>query len=539
MSRTPLSPAPTYLRATVDHELRLTRSTVARKAAVLAEQPGGRRCRSARVIALASAAAAALAAAVGGAQAIALEPPIVPQEGQTYPLGTRVTGPCDPNGDPDGGVQSAIEYQGYWDSKGGFHYKDYLDLHNDWANSGSPSDGWEIRAVRLRDAAGRLLPKCAPLTLRHPGRYELCVNVPGPEGEEVCDRTVHFQAARFAAHAGGPYRVTRGHTVTLNGSKSSPRKKITRWTWSVKPGDNCGGLTLAHSELRGETVTFTALCDLAVTLTVTNTKGEDSKPAKAAVEVQARNWKTPFTHEVRRNDPRAPLDQPLVSVFSRPDAAGLIGGKNRSACNDSDDYRKLLCPWVPAPRTMLGHHYAMKVVRERGKPEPFDGRVYIVDPKTTINRVAALNPYLLPGGKPYDTPPVRWYDVNKGAKLSDGSVADVDGFLAALYAHEGLGIKGNPLSGHSGAMRKLMRDQPRTYDPRQGLEGLMATRQDDLQRDADKRLREVQNRLAEATDDPLPRVWQGSLYFLNDEVLRNPQSTAPTWLDVLGSIGVL
>lgn len=140
---------------------------------------------------LAAVAALALAGAVGPARAIAAEPPIVPHKGETYPLGTRVTGPCDPAGDPDGGLQSAIDYEGYRDDQGRWHYSDYRDLHNDWANSGSPSDGWEIRAVRLRDAAGRLLPKCAPLTLRHPGRYELCVVVPS-DPEVLCASTVHF-----------------------------------------------------------------------------------------------------------------------------------------------------------------------------------------------------------------------------------------------------------------------------------------------------------------------------------------------------------
>jgi hypothetical protein len=186
---------------------------------------------------LAAVAALALGAAVGAGRAIAAEPAIVPQEGATYPLGTRVTGPCDPSGDPDGGLQSDIEYQGYWDSKGRLHYKDYRDLHNDWANRGSPSDGWEIRAVRLRDAAGRLLPKCAPLTLRHPGRYELCVNVPGPEGEEICDRTVHFQAAEDAL-PGGSICAAPAHTQAGSASAGSPallrpRSPVSSWLHGI------------------------------------------------------------------------------------------------------------------------------------------------------------------------------------------------------------------------------------------------------------------------------------------------------------------
>lgn len=151
-----------------------------------------------RVIAFASlagVASLALGPAVAAARAIAAEPPIFAQEGETYSLGTRVTGPCDPGGDPDTGTTSEIIYEGYRDGP----YRDYRDLHNDWANDGGPSGGWWVRPWRLRDADGRLLPKCAPLTLRHPGRYAMRTY---NEGSDDHGPVIHFEAAEDALSAG-------------------------------------------------------------------------------------------------------------------------------------------------------------------------------------------------------------------------------------------------------------------------------------------------------------------------------------------------
>ena len=138
-----------------------------------------------RVIALAALATAAalpLAAAVAEAQPKAAGPLVVPQEGEIFPLGTRVTGPC--GGDPDGGTSTEFDYHGL---------RDYPDLHNDWARRGGPSGGWHVRPWRLSDAAGRLLPECAPLTLRHRGPYTMTIQPDVPDEEEIgSEKYVHF-----------------------------------------------------------------------------------------------------------------------------------------------------------------------------------------------------------------------------------------------------------------------------------------------------------------------------------------------------------
>src|SRR5262249_16118115 len=67
----------------------------------------------------------------------------------------------------------------------------------------------------------------------------------------------------------------RGATATLDGSKS--KKDITSYTWELSPGADCpSGTTLRTTTLTGAKVSFTLLCSLEATLTVSDGSDEDS-----------------------------------------------------------------------------------------------------------------------------------------------------------------------------------------------------------------------------------------------------------------------
>jgi hypothetical protein len=462
-----------------------------------------------RVASLATIATLALAAATHTAQAIAAEPPIVPTEGTTYALGTRVTGPCDPAGDPDGGLQSAIEYQG----------RDYRDLHNDWANDGSPSDGWEIRAVRLRDAAGRLLPRCAPLTLRHPGRYELCVNVPGPETEEVCDRTVHFQAARLVAVPGGPYNTPRARPIQLDGSHSKPARKIKRYDWTFRPGPGCPrNRPLRRTKVSGARPTIVALCSLVVELKVTDRRGQTSPGAEAELTVEPRAGefeKTPVDHRDQPLEDRdrqhglTPEDQPWdpknggksITLGINVSACAPRRGKAAVKAEDSD-----LCPYV-ASRSREGHGY--KVARVNDPGGPFHGFWYVSSTELSIERLALYNPWLRPHGREIPGLGITWYGFNETAPAYADAVR---GWWNALRRHEGDGMPGQPKTGHTGAIREAIKKKE--HDPRRAIEPVFASRRDNLTRLVDGELKSVEDALnaAEGPHD-LPPIWTGRLRF--------------------------
>jgi len=150
---------------------------------------------------------------------------------------------------------------------------------------------------------------------------------------------------------------------------------------------------------------------------------------------------------------------------------------------------------------------------------PFDQWWYVGDYKLRIDRQTQLNKYILPNAPPPVTGAKSFYEANKALGT------DVDGYLAAVRAHEGM-QNASGILGHSGRMKKALD----ANDPGKKLETLASKdSEDDLKRKADDEIRKAEHAICVQSVDPLPLIWTGRIAFAHDdtgryEILRSPIS---------------
>jgi hypothetical protein len=312
----------------------------------------------------------------------------------------------------------------------------------------------------------------------------------------------------LTADPGGPYDVARAGSVTLDGSGSTGT--ITAYRWSFGPGSNCPpGTTLKASSKSGKSTTVTALCDLMVTLTVTDADGHTAS-ASTAVFVAPRPFApTLITHTEQvsvgnRLDKRTPRT-PFTAPATPGGAPGGTAAINVSKC--ATDRVSILCPFVKFGGNRLNKGYTLAEVDDSGGP--FHRFSYVASATMSIERIALINPFLLPGGPVAATGQPNMYDENIARQ------APIDEFIAKTREHEGEG-NGFPNTGHTAALREAIASDPTQRDPNVAVEdqfGPTARTARDL---VNVLLAVIEKDLKTATDDPLSVIWGPETLFVFD-----------------------
>ncbi len=297
------------------------------------------------------------------------------------------------------------------------------------------------------------------------------------------------------AVAGGPYRVQRGGTITLDASGS--KGTIQKYVWEVS-GPRCGdGRGAIESPRReGAKWSFVALCGLDAKLTVTDAIGATSTDT-ARVEVDPREWRTPFEHAGEQPTDFGPLAmtcqdaQAQVSGLSCPNpqewVAAIVGGANVCARGDTGGATHAIHPDMR--QSGDGTAYRVKQVMDPGGP--FHLWHYADEYLAEVRRQTLVNSRILPG--------TRFYEDN----ASGGN--DVAGYLQAVKMHEGLGGRG--ADGHA----KLMKLGLEAQDPARDVEKMVSGDRTAVVRKADQALRDAERRICQRAKDPLAQTWSGSL----------------------------
>ncbi len=301
------------------------------------------------------------------------------------------------------------------------------------------------------------------------------------------------------ADPGGPYTAVRGESLKLDGSASKGDGLGYAWTFAPR-GCPAGAGGRRGARLEGPTPKVTLLCSMDVTLTVSNGSASDQKTV--AVTVSPRDWRTPFHHAEQEGTVPAGGGRPEIvgASSTNPDATQsvrMVGGQNVCAL-DPDAADHSLHP-LPAAGSWEKIGYELRQVAEPGGP--FDGYWFVSTYSMRIERQTLINPYLLPGRIFRNDQ--SFYGVNKQWGT------DVDGYLAAIRAHEGMGQGDVP--GHSALLKRELARQ----DPTRTIEPLIdASARDALTRRVDDEIRRAEFRLCNAAKDPLPEIWRGSLVYL-------------------------
>jgi hypothetical protein len=298
----------------------------------------------------------------------------------------------------------------------------------------------------------------------------------------------------------------RAATRTLDGSKSTG--DIESYKWTFASSRSCNGVEpKAGATKRGARVTIKPLCTIGATLTVSDGRDEDSDTVEVTVTPRIQGWRTTVLHRwiatpAQGAPSGAPIGAPVASCTPTNDCTiELKGGLNvpdPRAC-PGEEFRgsRVFCPLRGTRRTWNGRGYTLARVSDPGGP--FDGYSYVKSATFTVRRLAYVNPDLLPGS--------AFYNQNKAAG------APIDGFVAAVKAHEGWGAEGKPETGHSQIMRALIADPKAGHDPRRELERLIALSAGELQDEADDKVAEIDELVDTRSDDPLAPLWEGTLYF--------------------------
>ena len=159
-------------------------------------------------------------------------------------------------------------------------------------------------------------------------------------------------ASCLKADAGSPYSATRAGQVTLNGGKprDASGQPIAGYQWSWQPAAGCPDklqLASEHSAtLKKPTLTFTVLCGLSVTLTVTGKDGHTAKSHPVTVTVEPRKSgfdKTPVndTSDDNGDDTK---DLPEAPAAAPVGVGPIPAGRNVSTCQNRVSLNEILCP---------------------------------------------------------------------------------------------------------------------------------------------------------------------------------------------------
>ena len=285
------------------------------------------------------------------------------------------------------------------------------------------------------------------------------------------------------ADPGGPYEVERGGTLSLDGSRS--RGNLISYQWKFAPAGGCPpDVQIAPGPKEGQSVDIVPLCPVTATLTVSD--GKQSSSRSVTVSVKARDWKTPFEH-IQAEGSLSPAVAPLID----PHLMAFSGGANVCSLDSSQDENH---SFHPGEKNGTWDDSGYKLVQVTDPGGPFDNTWYVQEHKLRISRQTLMNPYLLPGGRPPMTGVDPWHDYN------NAKGAPVAAYLKAVREHE---------MEHSNRKRAALP----ANDPAVKMEPLFGNDRDKLKEDLDNFIRDAELAVCEASQDPLPRTWRGTLWF--------------------------
>lgn len=327
------------------------------------------------------------------------------------------------------------------------------------------------------------------------------------------------------ADPGGPYQVTRGTLLRLDGSRSQGRDLKYEWYFGPHAPNGESGNEGATKE--GQRPTTLLLDSVEVILKVTDTGTGVEDVASTTATVNPRDWETRFSHRsnwsVTPNAWQTMWKYPVGTALTAEEKRNnrdlgeqcriteyFQAGENWCAApHDYTDYPNatrvgIIHPHGKLRGTWLENGYAIGRVDDPGGP--FDGWSYVTEHELSVERDGVFNPTLRPGGP---APPGAAENLTR-ANARRGR--DLTAFRQGVERHEGMG-SGGPNSGHSLIFRRILDDE----DPAREIEKLYARRRDELKRAADKLLDELDTRMAQESkkldeNEDNQTNWRGTYY---------------------------
>jgi hypothetical protein len=282
------------------------------------------------------------------------------------------------------------------------------------------------------------------------------------------------------AHAGGPYLTSRGAEIRLDGSGSAGG--IVSWEWTFEPGADCPAEAPfdAGARKEGATPSVVALCGLEATLTVSD--GSSTAADRTRITVVPREWSTPSEHHDEGLAPRGGAR--LITTERGAGGAWTIPeisfAQNVSVVGDRAEAWLLLDP-VRSDGGWLDLGYSIVTVSDPGGP--FDGVFHLDAYRIEMHRRTLINPYVVSDTLAPMRGMATFYEYNQ----EQGRQAELEAFLESLRAHERehTVLKQGALEGDA--------------DPGHALERLFGSDAEELQREADERLRETEREACRAS----------------------------------------
>ncbi|HWW94347.1 MAG TPA: hypothetical protein VN375_13350 [Vicinamibacteria bacterium] len=307
-------------------------------------------------------------------------------------------------------------------------------------------------------------------------------------------------ADKIQADPGGPYQVSRGEAVQLDGSRSQGAQTY-RWTFT----DHCPGgpvadasvvLTTAKAEVK-------LLCDTEARLEVSDGTKTDTKTA--LIRVTPRPWKTPID-ESSQGEGAFRGTKPWVRIAAgvqieqeagveRCALDGQAKGVSNPASTEEVDRGNHI--FHPAPKAGATYEHLAYELEPLGGTGPY-AKVWWASRMNDGFRVARriwLNAYVLPGGPACYAGMASLYDAN----VSKGNQAAIDAMLQDARAHEQL---------HSSLVIRAVR----SCDPMRKIEAGVAKDEGSLAQKEDGALRRAEEAVTNYSDDPLSTKWMGKLW---------------------------
>lgn len=264
-----------------------------------------------------------------------------------------------------------------------------------------------------------------------------------------------------------PSTVHRGETVTLRAAESTGR--ITRYEWDFSPIGEClfpqQGAT---AKMEGTEISFQALCDLNVSVRVSNEAEFDT--ASFPLMIKARrgtDWRTRFQTRAGPN-----FSSPIVADY-------LHFGMNRCAVHGAQDGSDI---WIHTDaensRTWRDAGYTIAQVQDQG---PFQGAWFVESQQLRVDRLERINGALLVGGEIYALNQRR------------NNLGDLNALVAQIRAHE---------AAHSSLVNERLRQLGPDGDPAARIEKLVGVLdEEDFQFKVDFEVRQAETLFQEASSE--------------------------------------
>ena len=176
---------------------------------------------------------------------------------------------------------------------------------------------------------------------------------------------LQLTAGNLVADPGGPYTVARATRSWLDGSGSYPASQIKSYVWTFSnPAPKCVAKP-AGGRKTGVTPTVVMLCNMKVTLTVSN--GSRTASASVMINVRPRKWRTSVRQvSVRVGGGGYKWTGPVID---------WVAGVNESACPGVvGNMDAMICPLA---RHTSWYNRGYQLVQVQDPGGPFDRYWYV------------------------------------------------------------------------------------------------------------------------------------------------------------------